>query len=81
MNKRYCLHPGYICSETDGDLHYVGIAPLIRLYNLDPKKHKIIVLWGDDRDSGFAPMDDDVHLYPKYDGREYETSKQKYGLV
>lgn len=36
--KRYCIHPGVVVSENDGDQHYIGYGRLIELYGVDPKE-------------------------------------------
>lgn len=31
------IHPGWVRSRTDGEMHYIGYNKLIELYNLDPR--------------------------------------------
>lgn len=33
--KRYLLCPGYVISQTDGDLHYISAPKLARLYGVN----------------------------------------------
>jgi len=35
--KRYCIHPGFVVSENDGDRHHISYPKLIELYGVDPK--------------------------------------------
>ena len=38
----YYVVPGYVTSKYDGDIHYIDGPTLIRLYNVDPNKCKIL---------------------------------------
>ena len=31
---KYCLHPGYVISQNDGDRHFIGAARLADLYRV-----------------------------------------------
>lgn len=35
---RYLIYPGYVQSRNDGDVHYVGVYALARLYGLAPSQ-------------------------------------------
>jgi beta-phosphoglucomutase-like phosphatase (HAD superfamily) len=39
---KYAIHPDYVCSKTDGDMHYINARSLIWLYQLNPDKCLII---------------------------------------
>jgi len=79
-SRRFCIHPGFIRSENDGEQHYISAAQLIRLYNLNPAKDKVVILNYYHDFNMFLPSEDDIHLYPQYRGKKYEELKKKYGL-
>lgn len=56
---KYCIHPGGVHSNTDGDLHYIGAAVLAQLYNLGPSEYVV----HDKNDHT-----EYIHLYPRQDG-------------
>lgn len=66
---RYIIHPGWVKSASDGDLHYITAGKLMSLYQLnlrDPNVHYVI-----DRDGkgfGIGETPGDIHLYPRFDG-------------
>lgn len=60
----YVLHSGMVKSATDGQVHYVGAAPLANLYGVSMRDCVIYV--SEDRlPRGSRPL---VHLYPRDDG-------------
>lgn len=59
----YVLHPGYVRSRWDGQMHYVGLRDLVRLYRLKPGTYMAF----DDR-PGCRPPADATHLYPRWSG-------------
>lgn len=60
------VYPGFVRSQTDGDLHYVSAPALVRLYGLDPKE---VVQIRDPLDMrGRIFSDEDRHFYPRRDG-------------
>jgi hypothetical protein len=63
----YAIHPGYVTSKNDGDLHYISTAQLVRLYRLRTSEY---IVWDDKRPETYLGRnrEDYVHLYPRYDG-------------
>jgi hypothetical protein len=70
---KYAIHPDYVCSKTDADVHYVNAKSLIYLYQLNPSECLII----DDMKIGrrqyaelmaIAENSRLIHLYPRYNG-------------
>lgn len=59
---RYILHPGYIRSKNDGNLHFISANTLIGLYKVDPK----LCITHDDK--RYEQKSGDVHLRPRYNG-------------
>ncbi len=64
MSKQYALHPGNVCSQSDGDLHYITPSKLIHLYKVNPRE---CFVWNDESSKG-RDFDNYVHLYPDYLG-------------
>ena len=67
-DMRYVLLPGYITSKSDGQVHYINPLQLARLYGVNIKECRIVY-----RDSvismrSYNKTDDDIELYPRYDG-------------
>jgi hypothetical protein len=75
---RYIIHPGWVKSASDGDLHYITAGKLMSLYQLnlrDPNVHYVI-----DRDGkgfGIGETPGDIHLYPRFDGNYSLPAKDK----
>lgn len=75
---RYIIHPGWIRSARDGNLHYITARTLMSLYQLnlhDPSVHHPIdhpsihyVVDQDGRGFGICETPGDIHLYPRADG-------------
>lgn len=65
---RYILHPGYIKSKTDGEMHYIGAKELAHLYKVDIHKCRICDFKTPESMAGFRSLPDDIHCYPRYDG-------------
>ncbi len=61
------IHPGKVKSQTDGDIHYIGFAQLIRLYKFNPFE---CVLYS----PHFRYPEDARHYYPKFNGN-YESNE------
>jgi hypothetical protein len=62
--KRYCLHPGFVRSRSDGDRHFITAHKLARCYGV-PLRECVV--------AGDSPrMDLNVNrlidLYPRSDG-------------
>lgn len=64
MTKKYALHPGNIVSRFDGDIHYIGVAALARLYELRPDEY---IVWTDSARLKYF-WEDVIHLFPREDG-------------
>lgn len=63
MNS-YVVCPGYVRSRTDGDVHYVGVAALVRLYQLRPGEWRA----HGRRDYLYADNPHERYLHPREDG-------------
>ena len=67
MSKlRIYVHPGYVRSISDGDLHYLNFYELCGLYGKDPRK---VRLWKEGAMQGYREQEGDRHLYPREDGK------------
>lgn len=77
---KYALHPGFITSERDGDLHYIGVAQLARLYQLRPSEY---IVWDRKRPETYQGREwnDYVHLYPSYRGNYGRPDSEAYLLT
>jgi len=65
MTLRYVLHPGWIRSKTDGQVHFIGSVALARCYGV-PLRECVSARPGD---SLKGPWPEGlVHLEPQYDG-------------
>lgn len=72
MTRRYVLHPGYVRSKNDGQLHYVGAAQLADLYSVSLRE---CITYPQDGGTEGAirrrlwrdPVGA-IHLRPKFDG-------------
>ena len=60
---RYIIHPDFVISQSDGQEHFIDYIRLIELYRLDPRE---CVDW---RLCTTRGKEDDIHLYPRYDGK------------
>lgn len=61
---RIFLHPGYVKSKNDGDVHFITAKQLATLYCVDINKCHVVY----EGDPAIIPQYDDRHLYPRYDG-------------
>lgn len=68
----YILHPGYVRSTSDGKEHYIGTSQLIQLYGLPDGMFRVV--HPELRDPR-PPQPDDIHLYPREDGRYFEIAQ------
>ena len=75
--KKYALHPGYVRSKSDGDIHYINSSSLIRLYEVDPKE---CIIWNSIADITLN-ADAYYHLYPDYDGRYIIPDKVRMSII
>jgi hypothetical protein len=60
---RYVIHPGYVVSKNDGDVHYISYDTLIKLYKVNPDQCTSRYR----RD--FFDKQGDIHLWPDYTGK------------
>ena len=63
--SRIFLHPGTIRSKNDNDWHFISSKKLAKLYGVNHADCKIFK----HGDRGLDKHDDDIHLFPRYDGR------------
>jgi len=66
--RRIFLHPGYVVSRTDGDLHLVPPGRLAELYGVRLRDCIIVDKHHPQNDRGYEKRDGDIHLYPRLDG-------------
>lgn len=62
MTAKYLVCPGYVTSRNDGETHYVGAGPLMKLYGVDPRECVI-----EDGRPG-RQFEGLVRLIPRFDG-------------
>ncbi len=72
---KIALHPGYIRSKNDQEMHYISCGQLIQLYRLNPRDCKF---WDDSNPDLFRGEDglNYVHLYPRNAGDYDEIASQ-----
>ena len=66
---KYGIHPGYIRSRIDGDIHWISATKLMQLYEVNPDE--CIVIYKNRPDlvrSIGLDLGKLIHLYPRYDG-------------
>ncbi len=78
---KYAVHPDYVVSRNDADVHHIDANSLIRLYGVDPRECVVI-----DKEKTNARTyahlmrcaDEDglIHLRPRFDGN-YVTPEPK----
>lgn len=66
---RHFVHPGYVRSRTDEDIHFISFPMLCRLYKLNPMDPNVINAQMGLKRKGYRPLDSDRHYYPRYDGK------------
>jgi hypothetical protein len=66
-HPRFAVHPGYVRSATDGDVHHIPANRLARLYGLAPGTWTV---WDDldPRTFDGKRWEDYVHVFPRADG-------------
>lgn len=73
---RFCVQPGYVRSQSDGDVHYITVGQLVKLYGAAPAECTTI------QHTKFArsrrPCKDLHHLYPSRTGN-YFNVHEEYG--
>lgn len=67
MMKKYALHPGWVKSQNDSDLHFITAAQLAQLYGIHLNEY---IIWDPERPETFFGRIymDYIHLYVKSDG-------------
>jgi hypothetical protein len=64
--KKYCLHPGYVTSATDGDRHYIDAPRLAALYGVSMAE--CITVTGKELKPN-KDVEQLKQLYPRFDGK------------
>jgi len=68
----YVLHPRYVVSRIDGDVHFIGRAALMRLYHI-PASARVACDYGE---SWWLHWPEDaIHCWPRRDG-DYPAPKE-----
>jgi hypothetical protein len=70
---RMFLHPGWIKSKNDGQMHNITAPKLAKLYGVNI--HKCIVVKHSDEKMGIDDRNGDTHLYPRDDGEYRRATK------
>lgn len=65
VKKKYILHPGFVSSKNDGDLHYVNCHELSKCYKVNIKECFL-----DLGENSMKGIDQSkfINLYPREDG-------------
>lgn len=65
---RFAVHPGWVRSQEDGQLHYITAFDLARLYQLEGGEW---FPWNDERPQTYVGRrwEDHLHLFPSKEGR------------
>lgn len=65
--KKFALHPGWVRSQSDGDMHYISAAQLAGLYGIH---HNEYIIWDPERRETYFGRTwmDYIHLFVKSDG-------------
>lgn len=66
---KYVIHPGFVRSRTDGDIHYISASKLMQFYGV--RSNECIIVQKDRPDSVRSiglDLNKLIHLYPRYDG-------------
>lgn len=72
VSYRFIIHPGWIRSKNDGDIHWISGAMLMRLYRVF--SHESVIV--DEKnfpgsEASYRERPGDIHLYPNYYGNYY----------
>lgn len=70
-DKLFALHPGYVISINDQDMHYITAEKLIKLYKIDPRK---CVVW---HESMMSQNNNYIHLHPQRDIKKYQEFNER----
>ena len=68
MKKYNIIHPGYVRSQNDGEMHRIGYLQLIRLYRLNPSDC-LIADWPEHMSR--VTREKHNHYFPRFDGKYY----------
>lgn len=69
--KKYVLHPGYVRSAIDGDIHHISDVKLIQLYRVNPRECIQDSIYKEGewmRGYTIEELQKLIHLYPRQDG-------------
>jgi len=72
MTAKYAVHPGFIESKKDGEVHWIEARQLMQLYGVNPSECIVI----DDEYIRYGGDPDDekfIHLYPRRDADDYKV--------
>lgn len=74
MKAKYALHPGWIVSMNDSDMHFISAAQLAGLYGIH---HRDYIIWDPERPETFMgrTYNEYIHLGVRSDGN-YRKSKK-----
>lgn len=64
--RKYVVIPGWVRSQSDGELHFIDAPTLMQLYKIDPKE--CATMHGDFRDHG-KDFNGLIRLRPRRDGK------------
>lgn len=65
MKIKYALHPGYVYSKNDGDMHWITALQLARLYGVKMGECIDVAYVQRLNNQHAASL---IHLYPDYNG-------------
>ena len=71
---KYALHPGFVGSKSDNDIHYITALELVRLYRI-PIKECIVTTCT--LGSSLKYPIGIIHLHPRKDGNYVLEDKRK----
>lgn len=76
---RFCVQPGYVRSQNDGDIHYVTIGELMKLYNVRPPDCTTVNHQRPGINRDHRACANLIHLYVRPQG-DYFDANEKYPL-
>ena len=72
--RRVFIHPGSVTSWYDGQSHFISAPILAQLYGVIFKDCYVVDKRAETK-VGYIRQDDDLHLYPRRDGRYTPANK------
>jgi len=75
--KKYAVHPGYVPSKNDGDIHFISASKLMKLYGVKPTD---CVVCRPDHETYGIQNEDYIHLHPRYHGDYALPDKPAEGI-